>query len=154
MLAQIGRAALVPLWTAQLLTGTKSFERNPVIGSRRLNQLGLHIARVRLAHRIAAARRSRLAELVSAADRADFARDGFVIRRDFLPAAEFAALLDQVKAYRGRLREISEGDTIMRKIALGSEALAALPALATLLGSPQWRGRIRYIGSRQPEAGL
>ena len=28
MLPQIGRAALVPLWTAQLLTGTKSFERN------------------------------------------------------------------------------------------------------------------------------
>src|SRR4051794_1787079 len=33
MLAQIGRAALVPWWTAQLLTGTKSFERNLVIGS-------------------------------------------------------------------------------------------------------------------------
>ncbi len=28
MLAQIGRAAMVPLWTAQLLTGVKSFERN------------------------------------------------------------------------------------------------------------------------------
>src|SRR5260370_30106239 len=151
MLAQIGRAAMVPLWTAQLLTGTKSFERNPVIGSRRLNQRGLHVARVRLAHRIAAARRRRLAGLVSAADRDDFARDGFVIRRDFLPAAEFAALLDQVKAYRGGLREIAEGDTIMRKIAPGSQALAALPALAALLGSPQWRGLIRYIGSRDAE---
>ncbi len=151
MLAQIGRAAMIPLWTAQLLTGTKSFERNPVIGSRRLNQHGLHVARVRLAHRVAAARRRRLAGLVSAADREEFARDGFVMRRDFLPAVEFAALLDQVKAYRGGLREIAEGDTIMRKIALGSEALAALPALATLLGSPQWRGLIRYIGSRDAE---
>jgi hypothetical protein len=151
MLAQIGRAAMVPLWTAQLLTGTKSFERNRVIGSRRLNQHGLHVARVALAHRIAAARRNRLAGLVSAADRQDFARDGFVIRRDFLPAAEFAALIGQIKAYRGRLREIAEGDTIMRKIALGSEALAALPALATLLGSQEWRGLIRYIGSRDAE---
>jgi hypothetical protein len=151
MLAQIGGALMVPLWTAQLLTGTKSFERNGVIGSRRLNQHGLHVARVRLAHRIAAARRRRLAGLVSAADREDFARDGFVIRRDFLPAADFAALLGQVKSYRGRLREIAEGDTIMRKIALGPRALAALPALATLLGSPQWRGLIRYIGSRDAE---
>ena len=151
MLAQIGRAAMVPLWTAQLLTGTKSFERNRVIGSRRLNQHGLHAARVTLAHRIAAARRARLAGLVSAADREDFARDGFVIRRDFLPAAQFAALLDQVKSYRGGLREIAEGDTIMRKIALGPEALAALPALATLLGSPEWRGLIRFIGSRDAE---
>jgi hypothetical protein len=151
MLAQIGRAAMVPLWTAQLLTGTKSFERNRVIGSRRLNQHGLHVARVALAHRVAAARRNRLAGLVSAADREDFARDGFVIRRDFLPAAQFAALLAQVRAYRGGLREIAEGDTIMRKIALGSEALAALPALATLLGSSEWRGLIRYIGSRDAE---
>ena len=151
MLAQIGRAAMVPLWTAQLLTGTKSFERNRVIGSRRLNQHGLHVARVRLAHRVAAARRNRLAALVSAADREDFARDGFVIRRDFLPAAQFAALLDQVKSYRGGLREIAEGDTIMRKIALAPKALAALPALAALLAAPEWRGLIRYIGSRDAE---
>ena len=129
MLAQIGRAAMVPLWTAQLLTGTKSFERNRVIGSRRLNQRGLHVARVTLAHRVAAARRRRLAGLVSAAARDDFARDGFVVRRDFLPPARFAAVRDQVKAYRGGLREIAEGDTIMRKIALDRTALAAMPAL-------------------------
>ncbi len=151
MLAQIGRAAMVPLWTAQLLTGTKSFERNRLIGSRRLNEYGLHVARVALSHRIAASRRNRLAGLVSAGDRQDFARDGFVIRRDFLPAAEFAALLSQIKAYRGALREIAEGDTIMRKIALDPKALAALPAFGELLRSPEWRGLIRYIGSRDAE---
>ena len=57
MLAQLSRAALTPLWAAQLLTGTKSFERNPVIGSRWLNEHGLHAARVRLAQRIAETRR-------------------------------------------------------------------------------------------------
>src|SRR5438105_2256585 len=151
MLARIGRAVMAPLWTAQLFTGTKSFERNRLIGSRWLNERGLHVARMSSAHRIADARRRRLVTLVSAADREDFARDGFVIRRDFLPAAQFAALLAQVHAYRGGLREIAEGDTIMRKIALASEALAALPALATLLDSPEWRGLIRYIGSRDAE---
>jgi hypothetical protein len=40
MLPQIGRAALAPLWMAQLATGTKSFERNGLIGSRRLNEWG------------------------------------------------------------------------------------------------------------------
>jgi hypothetical protein len=151
MLGQLGRAAMVPWWTAQLLTGTKSFERNRVIGSRRLNESGLHAARVRLAHRIATARRNRLAGLVSAADREDFARDGFVIRRNFMPAVEFAALLGQLQAYRGSSREIAEGDTILRKIALGPEVLTALPALAALLGSPEWRGLIRYVGSRDAE---
>jgi hypothetical protein len=151
MLAQLGRAAMVPLWTAQLLSGTKSFERNRVIGSRWLNERGLHVARVRLAHRIAAMRRRHLAGLVTDKDRAAFERDGFVIRPNFLPEGEFAELLRQVKAYRGGLREISEGDTILRKTALDPQTLAALPALRRLLRLPEWRGLIRYIGSRDAE---
>jgi hypothetical protein len=151
MLAAIGHAALVPLWAAQLLTGTKSFERNRLIGSEWLNRHGLHTARVRLAHGVAAMRRRRLAGLVSETDRRDFARDGFVIRRDFLPPGAFGTLLDQVRSYRGGLREIVEGDTIMRKIALGPQALAALPSLREVLHSPEWRGLIRYIGSRDAE---
>jgi hypothetical protein len=151
MLAAIGRAALVPLWTAQLLTGTKSFQRNRVIGNRRLNEYGLHVARVALAHRLAATRRRRLEGLISAADAADFARDGFVMRRDFLPAGQFAELLRQIKVYRGPLREIAEGDTVMRKIALAPPVLAKLPALAAVMHAPEWRGLIRYVGSRDAE---
>ena len=151
MLAQLGRAAMVPLWTAQLVTGSKSFERNRVIGSRWLNEHGLHAARVGLAHRVAAVRRRRLAGLVAAADRHAFERDGFVVRPNFLPAGEFAELLRQVKAYRGPLREIAEGDTIMRKIALDPKALTGLPALRGVLRSPEWRGLIRYVGSRDAE---
>ena len=151
MLAQFGRAVLSPWWAAQLLSGTKSFERNPLIGSRRLNEWGLHAARVTLAHRLATARRHRLARLVSAADREAFARDGFVLRREFLAAAQFAALLAEVRAYRGGLREIVEGDTILRKIALDARALTAMPALAGLLQLPEWRCLIRYVGARDAE---
>src|SRR5437016_11265818 len=151
MLAQLGHAALVPLWAAQLFTGAKSFEKNRLIGSRRLNEHGLHTARVALAPRIAAARRKRLEHLVAADDRAAFARDGFVVRPNFLPAAEFAALVDQVKSYRGGLREIAEGDTILRKIALGPATLGALPALRQVLQSAEWRGLVRYVGSRDAE---
>jgi len=151
MLAQLGRAAMTPLWAAQLLTGTKSFERNPVIGSRWLNEHGLHAARVRLACRIAESRRRRLAGLVGDTDHVAFARDGFVVRPNFLPEAEFGELRAQVRAYRGGLREIGEGDTILRKIALDPKTLAALPALRRLLRHPEWRGLIRYIGSRDAE---
>lgn len=151
MLAQLGRAAMVPLWTAQLATGTKSFERNRVIGSPWLNERGLHAARVTVAHRIAAARRHRLAGLVSAADREDFDRNGFVIRPNFLPTERFVELLQQIKSYRGPLRQISEGDTILRKIALDPKTLATMPALAHVLDSPEWRGLIRYVGSRDAE---
>src|SRR5437773_48670 len=155
MLAQLGQLALMPLrvpvWTAQLATGTKSFERNPVIGSRWLNKHGLHTARVRIAGRIAEMRRRRVAGLVGAADRAAVERDDFVIRANFLPDAEFTELLRQVKTYRGMLREIGEGDTILRKIALDPKTLMALPALGRLLRHPEWRGLIRYIGSRDAE---
>ena len=151
MTAQIGRALLTPLWAAQLLSAAKSFERNPLIGSRRLNEWGLHAARVRLAYRLAMRRRRRLAGRVSAEDRASFARDGFVVRRDFLPPRDFAALVAEVRAYRGLLREMAEGDTLMRKIPLGRQTLAALPALAALLRSHEWQGLISYVGSRDAE---
>jgi hypothetical protein len=151
MLARIGRAAMVPLWTAQLATATKSFERNGVIGSRRLNERGLHTKRVVLAHRIADTRRRRLAGLVSAADRDAFARDGFIVKRDFLPPAAFSALLAQLGSYRGKPREIAEGDTVLRKMALDPPTLARVPALAEVLRSPVWRGLIRYVGSRDAE---
>ena len=143
-----GRALLTPLWAAQLFSAAKSFERNPLIGSRRLNEHGLHAARVRLAYWLATRRRQRLASLVSAEDRATFARDGFVVRRDFLPARDFAALRAEVAAYRGLLREMAEGDTLMRKVPLDRRALAALPALRAVLRSPEWQGLVRYVGSR------
>jgi hypothetical protein len=106
---------------------------------------------VGLAYRLAQARRRKLAGLVSEEDRKAFDRDGFVLRPNFLPDEHFAALVAQVRAYRGPLREISEGDTIMRKIALDGRALAALPALGTVLQSREWRGLIRYAGSRDAE---
>ena len=110
----------MPLWTAQLLTGTKSFERNRLIGSERLN-------RQRAARGAGSAGAPGRGDappppgrsMVSSGPARGFARDGFVMRRDFLPPGDFGALLDQVKSYRGGLREIVEGDTIMRKIALG-----------------------------------
>jgi len=151
MLMQLRHAAMAPLWIAQLATGTKSFEHNPLIGSRRLNEWGLHARRVALAYRLANARRRKLADMILGEDREAFERDGFVVRPDFLLPGHFTALLRQIKAYRGPLREISEGDTIMRKIALDGRTLARLPAVVAVLRSPNWRGLIHYVGSRDAE---
>ena len=142
---------MAPWWFGQLFTGAKSFEGNLLIGSRLLNRFGLHVARVAVAHRLAGDRRRRLARLISAADRDAFDRDGFVLRRKFLPQNAFAALVAEINAYRGPLREITEGDTIVRKIALSRGTLARLPALGAVLRSPEWRGLIRYVGSRNAE---
>ncbi len=145
------RYLLAPWWLLQLGTGARAFSDNPLIGSPALNARGLHVARVRLAHALAGRRRLRLAGLVTAADRRAFARDGFVAKRDFLPAADFAALRDQALGYRGPAREMIQGDTVTRRIALDGPGLAAMPAARALLGLPAWRGLTRYVGSADAE---
>ena len=140
-----------PLWALALATGAKSFRDNKVIGSAALNRLGLHAARIRLAHRIAQSRRGRLAHLVSPQDRAAFDRDGFVLKSNFLGGDEFAALREQAMAFRGPAREMVQGDTITRRIALDGPALKAMPPVAALLRRADWRGLMRYAGSFDQE---
>src|SRR5262249_57034030 len=108
----VRRTVLMPFWLAQVLTQEKFFARNPVIGSRWLNEHGLHAARTDLAHRLAAMRRRRLAHLIDAADRERLDRDGFIVKRDFLPPGLFAALTGQIRALRAPAREMIERDTL------------------------------------------
>ena len=150
-IAKAGRAAMYPVWAAQLLSGAKSFMDNPLIGSMALNERGLHVRRIALAHRLAASRRRRLARLMSQADVAAFDRDGFLLKPDFLPPAHFAALLEQVQRYRGVARETIQGNAITRRIALDPASLAHMPAARQLLALPDWRGPIRYAGSFDAE---
>jgi hypothetical protein len=140
-------ALLMPFWLAQVFTQEKFFARNPVIGSRWLNERGLHTARVRLACRLAKTRRRRLVRLISPEDRRQLDRDGFVLKRDFLPPDVFATLVEQVRALRAPAREMVEGDTVTRHIALDPAVLARAPAARALLDAPQWRNLIAYAGS-------
>lgn len=144
-------AAMMPVWSAQLATGAKSFMDNPIIGSPTLNEWGLHARRIRLAHDMAESRRRRLAHLVSAQDRAAFDRDGFVVRPDFLPTDVFSRVLEEVRAQRGHAREMAQGNAVTRRIALDPVNLAHLPALAAMLRTPEWRGLLRYAGSFDAE---
>jgi hypothetical protein len=147
----VARYLLAPIWAAQLATGAKSFCDNPLIGSEALNRRGLHGARVRLAYRMAEARRRRLARLIDPGDRAAFDRDGFVEKRDFLPADAFRRLRDAVLGHAAPARETIQGDTITRRIALDPAYLAAVPEARALLRDPAWRGLIRYAGSYDSE---
>ncbi|WP_420143189.1 phytanoyl-CoA dioxygenase family protein [Sphingobium sp.] len=139
------RLLLLPLSFLQLFTGEKSFRDNVFIGSRRLNAMGLHRARVRIAHAMADRRRARLAATVDATDRAAFDRDGYVEIRDFLPPDVFAQLRDGIMAYAGDARETVQGHTITRRYAVGPDALQQIPALHAFRRQPRWRAIARYI---------
>src|SRR6266699_4762638 len=124
---------LMPYYVAALATGAKSFRDNPIIGSPSLNRAGLHVTRVGLAHKMTEWRRHRLASLISEDDRTAFERDGFILKRDFLPPASFASLKDQVMSFEGPARQQLQGDTVTRRIALDRSALARLPAVRSLV---------------------
>jgi hypothetical protein len=143
----VWRTLLTPFWLAQILTQEKFFARNPVIGNRRLNELGLHTARVVMANRLATARRRRLARLIPAGDRERFDRDGFIVKHEFLPPETFADLVAQVRRLRAPAREMVEGDTVTRRIALDPAILRRVPAARQLLAAPLYRNLIRYAGS-------
>ena len=138
---------VAPFWVAQLLTGAKSFMDNPVIGSRRLNEWGLHVRRVKLAHHLAVRRRRALASQIDPADRIAFERDGFVAKRDFLPTALFEKLREQIRVHRGPAREMVQGDAITRRIACDPATLAHIPGVAEVMALPTWNGLIRFAWS-------
>ncbi len=145
------RYLMAPLWVAALATGAKSFRDNPVIGSAELNRRGLHARRAKLAHDMAWRRRSRLARMIRPEDRAAFDQNGFVERRDFLPAEEFERLRKAVFAHAAPAREMLQGDTITRRIAVDPDFIAAVPEIKGLLANPDWRGLNRYVGSFDQE---
>lgn len=140
-----------PWWVAQLATGAKSFRDNPLIGSPRLNAYGLHTSRVRLAHALAWSRRARLTTGLAPGDREAFDRDGFVVLRDFLPPALFTALRDAVLSQRFDTREMRQGNTVTRRIAIGPAFLQAIPQVQALLRDTRFRALCRYVGSFRSE---
>ena len=141
------RYLMLPWWTITLATGAKSFVDHPLIGSRRLNEAGLHAARLRIAHGMTAKRREKLAHLISEADRQAFDRDGFVIKRDFLPEGLFRAMRSKLESWRGPARDMRQGNAITRRFALDQKLLADVPELRNVLNDPDWRGLLRYANS-------
>jgi hypothetical protein len=145
------RAVALPFHAAALMTGAKSFRDNPVIGSPALNRRGLHVARIRLAERMADWRRSRLARLADPADRAAFARDGFVVRRNALPEAEFALLRAEVEGRAFEAREMRQGCAVTRFVELPPAVLATTPTLAAVVRSPLLQGLMRHVAATDAE---
>lgn len=143
--AAIGKTLMAPVWALQLLTGAKSFLDNPLIGSRRLNRHGLHVARVRLASAMCDWRRRRLARHVRPEWVAAFDRDGFVAIHDVVPQAEFPALRAAILGYRGPAREMRQGDAITRRLAVDPDMLAAIPALRALLARQDLVALLNYV---------
>ena len=150
-----GRALLnwwrAPLWLLALGTGSKSFADNPILGSQALNRRGLHVRRLKLAHRLAWARRRRLASAVPKEWREAFDRDGFVEVRDFLPTDAFERIRSALLESEFEAREHRQGGTVTRRVPIGPGLLREVPDLRSMLRSNRWRSLLAYIASTRNE---
>jgi len=139
---------MTPLWLAQLLSVSKSFEQNRVIGSRLLNRLGLHALRVMLAHGITRLRWIFLAPLLSPSQRRMFREQGYLMLTNYLPPDRFAALDAEVRSHRGEVRECIQGDTQTHHTLLDDQALHDLPACRSLVYDRAYRRLLQWAAVR------
>jgi len=148
MLRTLRAVLMTPLWLLQLLHVSKSFEQNPIIGSRLLNRLGLHLLRVLLAHGITRLRWLLLMPLLPVDSRRRFREQGYLMLTDFLPADRFAVLNAEVRGYRGEVRECIQGDTQTHRTLLDDQALRDLPACRALIHERRYRRILQWAAVR------
>jgi hypothetical protein len=139
------RWLFLPFSFLALFTGAKSFVDNPLLGSRRLNRLGLHAWRVRLAHRLAGWRRSQLARQLDPELRRQFDRDGFVEVQNCLPASVFAELRTALLEVEAGSRSHGQGDTVTVRVPVGPDLLRKVPQLAAILDERRWKAVMNYV---------
>ena len=141
----LSNVLLSPWHLAQVATGAKSFE-HPILGSRRLNERGLHVARVRTAMRMAEHRRRRLAARVDAEHREAYARDGYVAIEDFLPPETFAAVEREIEGDFERF-DMLQGSTVTRRAMLDARDVADRPGLLAARNDRRMADLVRYVAS-------
>lgn len=156
MTANFKRLLHAPVWVLGVFGQSKSFVANPLLGNRTLNRLGLHAARVAMAHAITRLRWRRLANTLPPEERTRFARDGFLVIPNFLTAQDFDALNDAARALPRtaktlnlELRENSQGDTLTQRVLIDSAIEGAFPQFRRLLDNPRFKRLLNFCGARK-----
>jgi hypothetical protein len=144
---RISSVLLSPLYALQLASGAKSFADNPIIGSKWLNQKGLHEKRVSLAMRMAAWRRKKLEHLVAPEHRQQYAENGFVKIENFLPPEVFAAVTRELAERDFERFDMKQGTTVTRRAIIDDSDLESLPGFKAARNDPRLTNLIRYVAS-------
>ncbi len=121
------------IWLFELVTTAKSFRDNPIIGSPLLNRMGLHVMRIIISHGIMRMRMWVFAFPLSAKERQAYFRDGFILKENFLPEEQFAALKAEISTFEGEIREARQGDTLTHRAELSPDAISGYSQLQAFL---------------------
>lgn len=136
-----------PFYLFDLIGSGKSFSQNPVIGNDRLNAWGLHKWRVQAADVMAGYRRRSLGRLLDPADREQLRGNGYLIKENYLPDPVFRRLKSEIYTKPLAAREMRQGRTITRMIALGPGVLKTMPATRAFLMDDQLRDMMHFAAS-------
>ena len=135
---------MLPVWLVQIFTQTKSFTRNPVLGNTLLNRLGLHVARIVLAHSIMRLRMLMLSRGVSKQHRQSYFNNGYILIPDFLTIRAFAELKQEIHLANAEVRECTQGDTLTHRIMLDGNSLPTMPQAGRFLQAPELRKLLKF----------
>jgi hypothetical protein len=138
----------MPVYLLQIFTGAKSFTANPIIGSRTLNRLGLHVFRVVLAAGVARFRFLCLSGFVPADQRSAFHRDGFILIKSYLPEEQFDSLNTEVRSLNGEVRQCVQGDALTQRILLTDKTLSSMPACSKVLANAALMKLFKYTSAK------
>jgi len=136
-----------PIWFLEIFTEAKSFEANPVIGSRLLNRLGLHLLRVILAHSLTGVRRFILGWGLPADLKRQFRQNGFVVIENALPQTHFLALQKEANEAWPEVRYFVQGDTTTEFVYLDSDRQQFLPACKKLAQNDFFNQVMKYVAA-------
>jgi hypothetical protein len=137
-----------PYWFISVFSWDKSFRNNPIIGNYLLNKLGLHVLRVAVSHLLFRFRLWLLSPLASKEDRQAFRENGFVLKYNFLPPEELAALKQELHDYNGPIRETIEGNTLTQRLFLDHAMLKTLPECQRFTRYAPLTQLMRYCSSK------
>jgi len=140
---------LWPIWIVQLFTARKSFKANPILGSRLLNGLGLHLLRIVFSRIMIALRQSLVGNKVPASLRRNFRSEGICILPNLVSADQLANIKLEMQAYKGDARQRQEGSTIIQRILLDVETLNQMPELNGILNKPEFLNPLAYASANQ-----
>lgn len=144
---RISSVLLSPLYALQVASGAKSFADNPIIGSKRLNRMGLHEKRVSLAMRMAAWRRRKLESLVAPEYRRQYAENGFVKIENFLSPEVFEAVTRELAERDFERYDMLQGSTVTRRAIIDDSDLESLPGFKAARNDPRLANLLRYVSS-------
>ena len=146
---KVSQVLTLPMAAAAVVSKGKNFGSNPVLGSARLNRMGLHRWRVAQAHAASERRRARLATRLRTEETAQFEEKGFVVRENALPADIYARLVEELQTVPRPAWEMRQGHAVTRIMPLpGQDDGSAAAAARRFLISPEIRALIGYVAGR------